>query len=201
MKTTSRAQLVYERIATGNEPLPDAFGYKYKDTSIRTVIDILESTVNNTNSNISPASMIINECKDSISESLINEGFINAVKSSVPSGVLNIVRGSLINGFNVDIDKDPFHRIINKDEVNTRSPEFKDNSKVYVALVKKDEKSCLVILYNGKIVSVSGSEIISKDKDTCNSVIKKSTTVWWSKSNRKNESKLTLSKAQKLLIK
>lgn len=192
----SKAQLVYNRVVSESDPLPDAFGYQYKDISLEKVMDILNSTVNESKDkkSVSAASLILNENKN-----LINESFIDKLNSLVNSGIVNLVRGSLLNWFNIDIDKDNFHRITNIEEVNTRSPEFKDEKKVYLSYVENSGKVCIVIINKGKILGIYGSDIITKGKDTCGTVLKKAKNTWWVKSG-KNESLVSFNKAQKLLI-
>ena len=192
----SKAQILYNSIVS--EPLPDAFGYQYKDTSLEKVKDILYSTVNESKEkkNISAASLILSENRN-----LISESFIDKLSSYVSSNVINLVRGSLLNWFNIDIDKDNFHRITNIERIDTRSPEFKDIKKVYLSYVNKNDRSCLVIIHKAKILGIYGdSDVIRKGKDTCSTVLKKAVNTWWVRSGKKDESLVSFSKAQKLLI-
>ena len=173
-----------------NRPLPDPFGYDYEDIS---AISNVKKAFPESKDTPSEASRILKESKVTITE-----GLKDTLLKVIGAGFVNIIRGKLLNAFDINIDSAKFTKYDNKN-LDKDLGKFKDPRNIYVSVVSKNGKTCAVVINKGKIQAVIGEKNLVTKSDGYRSILSKAESTWLAK-NPDLKEEFRLSKAQKLLL-
>lgn len=172
-----------------NKPLPDPYGYEYEDISS---ISNLKRVFPESLDSPSEASKILKN-----SEVEITEGLKDTLLKVIGTGFVNIIRGKLLNAFGINIDIANFRKFDEKNLENIAK--FKEPQKVYISILKRDNKNCAVLMNKGKIVCAFGDKELVNKSDGYRSIINKSDSTWVA-TNPDIKEEFKVSKAQKILL-